>query len=187
MIQAVLLSRPVKIEEIQRATKSCGSIKSYEACLLVNQYDGIVEDLINILTAFLIDVWPKNKGLYRKLFKESIEEDLKSFKINYNNLIEKIIEKSEVVVAVVTKKFHESEKCLEMIKYSKRLNKPIFGLMIENVEIQEIDICCELYKERIYPDGYDDYILFGELFEQFLKQIKASLKTELPKLVSFNN
>ena len=73
------------------------------------------------------------------------------------------------------KDFIECKNCQSLIKSAKECQKVIFGLIVEKIEdfkgLKGVYYCYDVYKDRLYPNGYDDYLRIGKTFQEFLEQI----------------
>jgi hypothetical protein len=70
------------------------------------------------------------------------------------------------------------------VSLSKDLSKPAVSLIVEHIANYEelkstvlagIDIHFEVFKDRVYEDGYDPYMCIGSEFEKFIEYTKDLL------------
>ena len=161
-----------------RSSKRLKLFPSRVLCLLFCKFDGLVEDLINIILNFGLKVWPNEDVLFQ--LDCDVEMKLKTFQENYEKSIDSKIVESKLVIAIITNEFLKSEKCKALIDLAKQSKKIILALVVENVEnfasLNGVDFFYEVYKDRVYETGYDDYMWTGECFDQFLVNIETHLQ-----------
>ena len=155
-----------------------------QIALIFEQADRIIHDLIRILRTFSIPVYPSYLQLEIADFGL---DSLERFKLEYNQqLKERVIETSKLVIFISTTRSVESNDCIHLLKQSKNLNRTIISLIVENIqnyeELKSTVLGCigrhfELFKDRVYEDGYDQYMWFGKSFQSFINYLKYTVVT----------
>ena len=170
---------------------------SYDVCLILNEYDSIVDELLQVLTSVLkIKVFPGSREIRNRSYDfEGFNEMNRLFNQNYQNSIKGSIKESKIVVAVVTNKFTKSEKCAELLKYARRIKAPIVGLIVEECDnydkletglLKGFALNCPIYEDRVNKVGYDQYLWIGEHFNQFLRHIATQVGKKFTKPRNIN-
>jgi hypothetical protein len=175
------------LKSLTDIASSCEKEKDgFDVCLIIQDYDSLVEDFIQILHSVCkLNVYPKFRdmrcGMYRG---EDLNDSTLLFKTNYEKEVTNMIKNSKLVIAVVTGRFTLSEKCLELVKYTKRVKKSIIGLIVEEFEnhsriltttLKGFNYYCDIYKDRINPIGYDHYLWISESFNKLLRYLGTEL------------
>lgn len=164
-------------------------VNTCDACLIINEYDSMVDDLLQILTSVLkVSVYPRYRNMRNRIYRFEEFDDLKElYKHSYEQDIKSIIKDSRVTIAVVNKKFSNSTECMDLLKYAKRIRRPVIGLVVEECDNYEklsksFQVTWEIYEDRINRVGYDQYLWIGENFNSFLRDVATKLEK---KFVSF--
>jgi hypothetical protein len=161
------------------------NIEDDHVSLIIHKPEGIVQD---VFQTFSINSINSNKSYTQNcLEKEYSRENIKKsseFIDDYNSSIENDIVSSKLVVFVATNDSVESDKCKKLLQLSKDLKKRVMSLIIEQIcnyeELKStvltgIDHHFEVFKDRVYDDGYDPYMCIGEEFERFILTVKQLL------------
>ena len=100
-------------------------------------------------------------------------------KKEYELLIEEAIEESKITIFIITQEFILSKNSIDRVNNIKKNKfKSVLGSVIEKIEnlecLKGIDYYYNIYEDRIYEKGYDNYLLTGEEFNKFLKKLDVS-------------
>jgi hypothetical protein len=171
--------------------------ESYDVCLIINNYDSIVDELLQVLTSIMkLKVFPAFRDVRNRSYGFEEFNELSEFFHNiYENNVKASIKESKIVVAVVTNKFIKSDKCADLLKYTRRIKKPIVGLIVEECEnyqklqtglLKGFQLLCPIYQDRVNKSGYDQYLWIGEHFNEFLRFIASHVGKKFTKPRNIN-
>lgn len=159
--------------------------------LLFSNYNTVIIDFHRILiNVYDLDVWPKYDSSARffinNLFIEKTKNDY--LKINYDAKKTEI-RKRKLVICILNNQFFESKNCIELLEYAHTLNKSVLAIIIENIDndyefikqnsMKKISHKFEIYKERIYKIGYDQWMWISGCFKCFITQLELDLGIKL--------
>ena len=178
---------------------SKGKCSSHEdstnICLLINDYNMIVEDFLQILnTVCKHTVYPESRNLRYHLYRKDFFNDHDdNFMIEYEKHVRPSIKASKVIIAVVTNEFINSGKCAEMLKYTRKLKKPIIGLIVDELDnysdlkttlLKGFEYYCDIYEDRVNQVGYDQYLWISDSFYQLARHIGTKLSKKFVRNIN---
>lgn len=143
-----------------------------DIALIFHKSNCIIEDFHRILNAhYKLKLFPKS---------------LKSFNNSFS--FENEIKKIPLIICVINNEFSSSEQCLKLIEDANEHKKSIISVIIEEIQnydtvkqniLRKIEINFELYKERIYKTGYDQWLWISNSFNNLINEIEKILKKNL--------
>ena len=152
-----------------------------EICVIVeNSNDLMLKWFIINLYNEDLNIWPKRIQGEDEYVIYDVNSYKKSIKIN--------IEYSKVIIAFITNKFCKSELCIDCMDHSRRLNKPLIALIVEEIEnydelkdtiLMGCNFYCEIYKARFYSTGFDYFLWISDYFESIIGTLEELLDRDI--------
>lgn len=129
--------------------------------------------------ADLLNMFPV--GFDKVTTESKIKKSIEEFQSSYEGNVKNAIKTSKLIIFIATNDSVKSEKCIELLELSRDMNIPIVSLIIE--EIKNLDgikstVLFEIYKDRIFETGYDQYMMLGEHFQNFIAYVSCILNIE---------
>jgi hypothetical protein len=158
-----------------------------DLCVIIENHDRMVDQfLFNMKYFYDIKIWPKGKYMDFNIFKKL--KDSENYHFRYKNAIKNKIKSSEIIAVMVTNKLCKSSECIEWIDYSRKHNKELIAIIIEEIEdyneikekiLHHFIMYSEIYKARVNLVGFDYYLWASDYFENFKCKIEELLDTDI--------
>ena len=157
--------------------------KKHDICVLLGNHSFMYDDFMFILSKYhRVNVWPKAFQYRVDLSNNPLYNEC------YNSDVKKKIKFSKIIVAFVNNEFVKSDRCKELLKFSRFLKKKIIAVVVEEIKNYEtlkegtlrgFYHYCEIFTERITPIGYDQYLWNSDSFARLVMKFEIILHKNL--------
>ena len=158
-----------------------------DCCVIIENHDRMIEQfLFNMKQFYDIKIWPKGRYMDCDVLKKV--KDTENYYSRYKNVIKNKIKSSEIVAVIVTNKLCKSNECIEWIDYSRKYDKKLIGIIIEEIEnyneiketiLSGFTFYSEIFKARVNLIGFDYYLWVSDYFVNLKEKIEELLETDI--------